>query len=343
MALTQKIVGQPWLYDSDTGDLVGVKNASGSDVRFLYKEYESTTAVTLVEAASTFTTLTMSQGATAAKVRLTSAGAHGLTTAVATNKNVYVSWASGIGVNGLYNCTVASTDTTGLYIDIDYAYLSSTVTISIATPGVITWTGHGRVANDTIRITTTGALPTGLTASTTTYYVKTVLDANTFTVSASSGGTVIDTSGSQSGVHTAYVYYGVPTVAVATTVVTLASFPIAGREISQTGALELFALFSFTATANAKTITATYGGQTFHNSGAVGSSYGSLYLNKIAYARTPGTLISTAAASAGHGYSTGALATLTVDYSVSQTFAITAMAAVANEVITLESYDLFAH
>ena len=343
MALTQKIVGQPWLYDSDTGDLVGVKNASGSDVRFLYKEYESTTAVTLVEAAATFTTLTMSQGATAAKVRLTSAGAHGLTTAVATNKNVYVSWASGIGVNGLYNCTVASTDTTGLYIDIDYAYLSSTVTISIATPGVITWTGHGRVANDTIRITTTGSLPTGLTASTTTYYVKTVLDANTFTVSASSSGTVIDTTGTQSGVHTAFVYYGVPTVAVATTTVTLASFSIAGREISYTGALEMFALFSFTASANAKTITMTYGGQTFHNSGAVGSSYGSLYLNKIAYARTPGTLISTAAASAGHGYSTGALATLTVDYSVSQTFAITAMAAVANEVITLESYDLFAH
>ena len=343
MALTQKIVGQPWLYDSDTGDLVGVKNASGSDVRFLYKEYESTTAVTLVEAASTFTTLTMSQGATSAKVRLTSAGAHGLTTAVATGKNVYVSWASGIGVNGLYNCTVASTDTTGLYIDIDYAYLSSTVTISIATPGVITWTGHGRVANDTIRITTTGSLPTGLTASTTTYFVKTVIDANNFTVSASSGGTVIDTTGTQSGVHTAFVYSGVPTVAVATTTVTLASFSLAGREISYTGALEMFALFSFTATANAKTITMTYGGQTFHNSGAVGSSYGSLYLNKIAYARTPGTLVSTAAASAGHGYSTGALATLTVDYSQSQTFAITAMAAVANEVITLEVYDLFAH
>jgi hypothetical protein len=342
MALTQKFGGSPLLYDDTTGNIVGVKNPNGTDSRFIFKEYQSTTAVTLVEAASTFTTLTMSQGATAAKVRLTSAGAHGLTTAVATNKNVYVSWASGIGVNGLYNCTVASTDTTGLYIDIDYAYLSATVTISIATPGVITWTGHGRVANDTIRITTTGALPTGLSAST-TYYVKTVLDANTFTVSASSSGTVIDTTGTQSGVHTAFVYYGVPTVAVATTTVTLASFPIAGREISQTGALELFALFSFTATTNAKTITATYGGQTFHNSGAVGSSYGSLYLNKIAYARTPGTLVSTAAASAGHGYSTGALATLTVDYSQSQTFAITAMAAVANEVITLESYDLFAH
>ena len=342
MALTQKFGGSPLLYDDTTGNIVGVKNPNGTDSRFIFKEYQSTTAVTLVEAASTFVTLTMGAGATAAKVRLTSAGAHGLTTAVATNKNVYVSWASGIGVNGLYNCTVASTDTTGLFIDIDYAYLSATVTISIATPGVITWTGHGRVANDTIRITTTGALPTGLSAST-TYYVKTVLDANTFTVSASSSGTVIDTTGTQSGVHTAFVYYGVPTVAVATTTVTLASFSIASREISYTGALEMFSLFSFTASANAKTITMTYGGQTFLNTGAVGSSYGSLYVNKIAYARTPTTLVSTAAASIGHGYSTGALATLTVDYSTAQTFAITAMAAVANEVITLESYDLFAH
>jgi len=342
MALTQKFGGSPLLYDDTTGNIVGVKNPNGTDSRFIFKEYQSTTAVTLVEAASTFVTLTMGAGASAAKVRLTSAGAHGLTTAVATNKNVYVSWASGIGVNGLYNCTVASTDTTGLYIDIDYAYLSATVTISIATPGVITWTGHGRVANDTIRITTTGALPTGLSAST-TYYVKTVLDANTFTVSASSSGTVIDTTGTQSGVHTAFVYYGVPTVAVATTTVTLASFSIAGREISYTGALEMFSLFSFTASANNKTITMTYGGQTFLNTGAVGSSYGSLYANKIAYARTPTTLVSTAAASVGHGYSTGALATLTVDYSAAQTFAITAMAAVANEVITLESYDLFAH
>ena len=343
MALTQKFGGHPWLYDNNTGDLVGIKNPGGSEVRFIYKEYESAIAVTLVEAASTFTTLTMGAGATSAKTRLTSAGAHGLTTAVATNKNVYVSWASGIGVNGLYNCTVASADTSGLYIDIDYAYLSSTVTISIATPGVITWTGHGRVANDTIRITTTGALPTGLTASTTTYYVKTVLDANTFTVSASAGGAVIDTSGTQSGVHTAFVYYGVPTVAVAATTVTLASFQIDGREISYTGALEMFALFSFTASANAKTITMTYGGQTFANTGAVGSSYASLYLNRIAYARTPTTMVSSPAASVGHGYSTAAATTLTVDYSANQTFAITAMAAVANEVITMESYDLFAH
>lgn len=82
------------------------------------------------------------------------------------------------------------------------AATSATVTISNASPGVITWTGHGLDAGTPVVFTTTGALPTGLTAGT-TYYVKTVLDADTFTVSATSGGTVIDTSSAGSGVHTA--------------------------------------------------------------------------------------------------------------------------------------------
>ncbi|TGU44633.1 hypothetical protein EN788_22210 [Mesorhizobium sp. M2D.F.Ca.ET.145.01.1.1] len=78
---------------------------------------------------------------------------------------------------------------------------SATVTITIASPGVVTWTGHGLAANAAVVLTTTGALPTGLTAST-TYYVKTVIDANTFTLSATAGGSVINTTGTQSGVHT---------------------------------------------------------------------------------------------------------------------------------------------
>lgn len=78
---------------------------------------------------------------------------------------------------------------------------SATATISIASPGVVTWTSHGLLANDPVKFSTTGALPTGLTAGT-TYYVKTVLTADTFTLSATSGGTVIATSGSQSGTHT---------------------------------------------------------------------------------------------------------------------------------------------
>lgn len=82
---------------------------------------------------------------------------------------------------------------------------SAEVTISIASPGVITWPAHGLAVNAVVRFTTTGALPTGL-ATGTTYYVKTVLDADTFTVSATQGGAVIDTTGTQSGVHTAHYY-----------------------------------------------------------------------------------------------------------------------------------------
>lgn len=79
--------------------------------------------------------------------------------------------------------------------------LSSTVTITIASPGVVTWTGHNFLATSPIVFTTTGALPTGLTAGTTYYVVSPA--ANTFQVAATPGGAAINTSGSQSGVHTA--------------------------------------------------------------------------------------------------------------------------------------------
>lgn len=75
---------------------------------------------------------------------------------------------------------------------------SQVVTISIASPGVVSLAAHGLLANDSVVFSTTGALPTGLTAGA-QYFVKTVLTSGTFTVSASSGGTVINTSGSQSG------------------------------------------------------------------------------------------------------------------------------------------------
>lgn len=75
------------------------------------------------------------------------------------------------------------------------------VTISIATPGVITETAHGRSANSPVVLNTTGALPTGL-APDTIYYVKTVLSVDTYTVSATPGGAAINTTGSQSGTHT---------------------------------------------------------------------------------------------------------------------------------------------
>lgn len=78
---------------------------------------------------------------------------------------------------------------------------TATVTVTIATPGVFTWTAHNLEVGDAVEFTTTGALPTGLTAGT-TYYVKTVPDDDTFTVAATPGGSAVATSGTQSGVHT---------------------------------------------------------------------------------------------------------------------------------------------
>ena len=78
---------------------------------------------------------------------------------------------------------------------------SKTVTISIASPGVVTWTAHGLSAGNAVKFATTGALPTGLVAGT-IYYVKTAPDADTFTVSATPSGTAIVTTATQSGTHT---------------------------------------------------------------------------------------------------------------------------------------------
>lgn len=80
---------------------------------------------------------------------------------------------------------------------------SSVVTMTIASPGVVTWTSHGRSANDPIKFSTTGALPTGFVAGTTYYVVGASITTDTFQLSAAAGGTAINTTGTQSGVHTA--------------------------------------------------------------------------------------------------------------------------------------------
>lgn len=75
------------------------------------------------------------------------------------------------------------------------------VTLTLANPGVVAWQANGLAADTPLAFSSTGALPTGLTAGT-TYYVKTA-GTDSFTVSATVGGAAIQFSGSQSGVHTA--------------------------------------------------------------------------------------------------------------------------------------------
>lgn len=83
-------------------------------------------------------------------------------------------------------------------------YSSGTFTVTLASPGVFTKAVHGFKSGQRCRLTTSGALPTGL-ATGTTYFIY-VIDANTFYLSTSKAnlqaGVYINTSGSQSGIHT---------------------------------------------------------------------------------------------------------------------------------------------
>lgn len=74
-----------------------------------------------------------------------------------------------------------------------------TFTVTIASPGVVTETAHGRSTGDAIQLATTGALPTGLVAATT--YFLNVIDANTYNLRLTPEGANINTSGTQSGTH----------------------------------------------------------------------------------------------------------------------------------------------
>jgi hypothetical protein len=84
------------------------------------------------------------------------------------------------------------------------AWQNATVTMTIATPCVVTWTAHGLATGNSITFTNSGgALPTGVTAN--TQYFVNVINANTFNLATSlinlAAATYVATSGSQSGTH----------------------------------------------------------------------------------------------------------------------------------------------
>jgi hypothetical protein len=85
------------------------------------------------------------------------------------------------------------------------AVTAGTCTITIASPAVITKTAHGLLADTPVVFSTTGALPTGLTAGTIYYVLSSGLGADSFEVSTTVGGSAVNTSGSQSGTHTVTV------------------------------------------------------------------------------------------------------------------------------------------
>lgn len=110
-----------------------------------------------------------------------------------------------------------------------------TATMSIATPAVVSLTTHGLVLDDIIYFTTTGALPTGVTANTRYYVIAGGLTADAFEFSASKGGAAVNTSGSQSGVHTLHRSpYGVGDGSTTFNVPNLKGSVPVGRDSTQT-------------------------------------------------------------------------------------------------------------
>ena len=115
---------------------------------------------------------------------------------------------------------------------------AAVVAITIASPGVITWTSHGLAANAPVQLTTTGALPTGLVSQNSIggqqiyYVVGASITANTFQVSLAPGGAAINTSGTQSGTQTAFSYTTMDTtiasVSSATSIGLAATVPSTG-------------------------------------------------------------------------------------------------------------------
>jgi len=97
---------------------------------------------------------------------------------------------------------ISSRDWPFLWKQYNLSSVASTVTVTIASPAVFTLTAHKFSIDTAVYFSTTGVLPTGLTAGTTYYVIVAGLTANAFQVSTTIGGTAVNTSGSQSGTHT---------------------------------------------------------------------------------------------------------------------------------------------
>lgn len=72
-------------------------------------------------------------------------------------------------------------------------------TITIASPGVVTYGGNSLPDGTAIVLTSTGSLPTGLTIGTVYYVVNS--SGSSFQLAATAGGAAITTTGAQSGTH----------------------------------------------------------------------------------------------------------------------------------------------
>lgn len=105
------------------------------------------------------------------------------------------------------------------------------ITMTIASPCVVSWASHNLVPGQGVMFFTTSALPTGISALTEYFVLSTGYLPGSFQISTVPGGAAINTSGSQSGTQSA--------VGVLTTIPNLSdptAIPVAGliNEVSVT-------------------------------------------------------------------------------------------------------------
>lgn len=112
---------------------------------------------------------------------------------------------SAVVPNATYDLYLWDNASAGTLTRSDYWKTAATATMTIASPCVVTWSGSDFPDGAPIVFTTSGALPTGLTAGT-MYFVKRTgavgTPTATFNLAATVGGSAINTTGSQSGTHT---------------------------------------------------------------------------------------------------------------------------------------------
>lgn len=144
-----------------------------------------------------------------------------------------------------------------------FSTASATITMTIASPGVVTWTSHGFVGGEKVVFTTTGALPTGVTAGTTYYVLSTSITANTFRFSTTSGGSAVNTSGTQSGTHTGNHGWAITATSGSTGSVSSGSLTIAASARGSSVTVSQFVSTSNTDTEHALRITITQGEMLF--------------------------------------------------------------------------------
>lgn len=117
---------------------------------------------------------------------------------------------AGAGITYYPQGTVVTAAGTENAIDIDSLEkfpdpnnFNSVVTITIANPAVVSWVAHPLKISTPIIFTTTGTLPTGITAGIVYYVITAGFTVDSFEFSTSFGGAPVTTTGTQSGVHTA--------------------------------------------------------------------------------------------------------------------------------------------